>query len=284
MFQSIKNRAVLIALALGAASMLACAGTGGAAPDATLTAEPPVEATAVSTDVPTEAAAPGGVSMTFDAAVASGWTMEIVPASDPNSGAPEPWLLPEHRAFTLTDYALGDTFHAPTVYVFRIADFEGLNSHAVDEIARMQAFLQSQPPINQTGTMPEDNIPFLPVFNAAQVFRAQVRYMPFQNGTGVRFVTQYDQAPIPINNHELFYTYQGITGDGLYYVAAILPISHPSLPADGTVEDGDAFMATFEAYMQETVTALDTADPASFIPDLNVLDAMMGSLKVGPEE
>jgi hypothetical protein len=277
MIQLIKTKVALVALAMGIASMLACAGTGGTAPEATLTAGPTLAATAAPT------ATPGGVTMTFDAAIASGWTMEVVSGGKPNSKAPEAWQLPEHRVFTLNDYVLSNTFHEPTVYVFRVQDFDGFNSYAVDEIGHLKTFLETQPATSLTGTTAGETIPFLPIFNAAQSFRAQVKYIPFANGTGVRFVTQYGQAPLPINNQEMFYTYQGITSDGLYYVSMILPLSHPSLPADGTVENYDAFMANFEAYMLETATALDTADPASFMPDLNVLDAMMGSLHVAPE-
>ncbi|MEO8354588.1 MAG: hypothetical protein ABI621_01610 [Chloroflexota bacterium] len=36
----------------------------------------------------------------------------------------------------------------------------------------------------------------------------------FQNGRGIRFLTQYAQYPAPINNHELFYHFQGLTNDG----------------------------------------------------------------------
>lgn len=78
-----------------------------------------------------------------------------------------------------------------------------------------------------------ENLPFLPTFNAGQVFHSNERPFAFQNGTGIRFLTQYAQAPYPVNNFSLFYTFQGLTNDGKYYVAAILPINAAFLSPDG---------------------------------------------------
>ena len=68
-------------------------------------------------------------------------------------------------------------------------------------------------------------MPFLPLFNAAQVMHTHLQYLDFKNGQGLRYLTEFDQGIIPINNYELIYTYQGLTGDGKYYVAAVLPVN-----------------------------------------------------------
>jgi hypothetical protein len=111
----------------------------------------------------------------------------------------------------------------------------------------------------------------------------QVSYLDFQNGTGVRFLTQMGQAYYPINNRDLFYTFQGMTHDGKYYVAAILPVSHPSLPADGSEIPGDdfnTFADNFETYAAEVAAQLDAEAADSFAPSIVLLDEMMQSLKV----
>ena len=74
-----------------------------------------------------------------------------------------------------------------------------------------------------------DYMPFLPLFNAAQVLHAKVEFMEFRTGKGVQYLTQFDQAPLPINNLELIYTFQGISSDGKYYIAAIFPVNHAGL-------------------------------------------------------
>jgi hypothetical protein len=125
----------------------------------------------------------------------------------------------------------------------------------------------------------------LPPMNAGHMVVTQVAYFDFQNGSGVCFLTQMGQAYYPINNHDLFYTFQGMTHDGEYYVAAILPISHPTLPADGSEIPGgdfDAFADNFEAYAAEVAAQLNAEDAGSFAPSITMLDEMMQSLEVKP--
>ena len=125
-------------------------------------------------------------------------------------------------------------------------------------------------------------LPFLPFFNAQQVFHSQVKYLSFKDGQGVRFLTQYDQAYLPINNYELFYTFQGLTSDGKLYVAAILPVTLPGLPADSTVSDemkaGD-FVGKFLKYLDEVTQQLNGQSASSFTPSLDALDSMLASLE-----
>jgi hypothetical protein len=124
----------------------------------------------------------------------------------------------------------------------------------------------------------------LPPMNAGHMMPApQVAYSDFQNGTGVRFLTQMGQAYYPINNRDMFYTFQGMTDDGETYVAAILPISHPSLPADGSeIPGGDfeAFSETFDSYAAEVAAQLDAQAEDSFAPSIALLDEMVQSLEV----
>ena len=87
---------------------------------------------------------------------------------------------------------------------------------------------------------------------------------------------------MPINNYELIYTYQGLTSDGKYYVAAVLPVNHPSLPADGKVtgKEPPEFTSDFPTYLANVVKALNPQAANTFTPDLTQLDAMMSSLEI----
>ena len=108
---------------------------------------------------------------------------------------------------------------------------------------------------------------------------ANIQYLDFKNGKGLRYLTQFDQAPLPINNNELFYTYQGLTDDGKYYVAAVLPVNHPSLPADQKVTGNEPpeFTSDFPKYVANVASNLNTQAANTFTPDLTKLDAMMSS-------
>jgi hypothetical protein len=123
-------------------------------------------------------------------------------------------------------------------------------------------------------------MPFLPLFNASQVMHAQVQYLDIKNGKSVRFLTQFDQAPLPVNNFELIYTFQGLTSDGKYYIAAVLPVTHPELPATEQVSAQQAAeLNDFPAYLTKTVTWLDQQPSGSFTPDLANLDALIQSIE-----
>jgi hypothetical protein len=98
----------------------------------------------------------------------------------------------------------------------------------------------------------------------------------------VRYLTQFDQAPLPVNNHELIYTYQGLTSDGKYYVAAVLPVNLASLPADEKVDEQDQpkFVNGFLQYLDKVVGTLNQQPASAFTPDLNSLDKMVQSIEI----
>jgi hypothetical protein len=87
---------------------------------------------------------------------------------------------------------------------------------------------------------------------------------------------------VPINNYELIYTDQGLTDDGKYYVAAVLPVNNPSLPADGNVTGNEPpeFTSDFPTYLTNVVQALNPQAANTFTPDLTQLDALMSSLEI----
>ena len=124
------------------------------------------------------------------------------------------------------------------------------------------------------------SLPFLPMWPAAQVFSARVEYFDFQNGSGIRYLTMFGQALYPVDNQNLFYTYQGITDDSRYYIAAVLPLMHLGLPNEGQVDDWVAFEANWENYLADTIAWLEAQDPNMFFPSLENLDAMMASFEI----
>lgn len=222
-----------------------------------------------------------GTRFSYDEALASDVLGERVPAEEFMGGD----TIPAHVRFNFNGYVPGETFHEPRIYVYPVGEFEASSAGAADIIARQRQFLADRPEIAPGEGFGSIGIPFLPLFNAGQMMRAHVAYLDFQNGTGVRFLTQYAQAFVPINNEELFYTFQGLTDDGNFYVAAVLPVSNPILPADGLAVPGgdyEAFANTFETYIGDIEQQLDAQDPSSFTPDLLLLDAMIESLEVGP--
>jgi hypothetical protein len=236
-----------------------------------LPAQPTAAPVTVATQIPTQPSGGAPADITLDySAVAQNVTVETVPAQPANGARP---AGPEYRRLTLQGYPVANHLHKPQIFIYPTGDLASANENAGKMVTELQALLQTQ----QAG----DPLPFLPLFNAAQVMHAQVQYLDFKNGKGVRFLTQFDQAPLPINNYELFYTFQGLTSDGKYYVAAVLPVTNPELPASSEVSEQQAKeLNDFPNYLSGVVALLNQQPADRFTPDLNKLDALMGSIEV----
>jgi hypothetical protein len=210
--------------------------------------------------------------------VAAGGLSDVISAVA-NSPDVAPWdIAPMHEQVPLSGYPLANTFHEPRLYIYPVQDFIALDSAFADRVAELQGILAQRPadpPI----------VPSLPPWNAGRTFYASPAYVDFQNGSGIRFIAQYGQAVMPINNHELFYMFQGLTADGKYWVAAVLPIQHPSLPSgvgDPFPADMDAFIANYDTYRQALRADLEAQPADSFTPSIQLLDAMLSTMTVGP--
>ncbi|HSM25096.1 MAG TPA: hypothetical protein VK856_09560, partial [Anaerolineaceae bacterium] len=190
-----------------------------------------------------------------------------------NAESPYWEILPEHQAFTMEGYKISEHLLNAQIFIYPVAELGLYNANAAQAAEDLENLLDDQA-VGET-------LPFLPLFNAAQVMHAQVEFLDFQNGKGVRFLTQFDQAPIPINNYELIYTFQGLTNDGKYYIAAIFPVTHPDLPENNRVGIDQEFVPEqFAAEMAESVEKLDKLPMSSFSPDLNQLDTLIQSIEI----
>lgn len=235
---------------------------------------------------PTEA---GGVAVSFSGSefvippgLATSATPSIVPASL-DLQAPIWDIYPSYAEFSLDGYILQGTFHEPRFRIYPAAEFEAANEGAAQIINELRALLAAQ-----EAPLPV-NLPFLPLFNAGQIFHAKEQFIPFQNGTGIRFLTQFGQDVSPVNNHSLFYTFQGLTSDGRYYISAILPANAPFLveypspefpvPPSGIPFDWENWENT-QSYMDAVTQQINSADPAVFNPPLTTLDALIQSIRI----
>jgi DNA-binding NarL/FixJ family response regulator len=115
-----------------------------------------------------------------------------------------PWdITPGHITLELEGYLLQEKAHQPQVYVYPAQEYAELFPGAFESIRRLDNILYSpSAPLNA------EQLPAVPFFNAAQIFASNIQVISFQNGHGVRFLTQYAQHAAPANNRELFYHFQ----------------------------------------------------------------------------
>jgi hypothetical protein len=255
--------------------------TAPMAPTETATIAPTETATIAPTETATIASTETAVPIPDDSLqisidtgiVANGFQTETI-AAVPTGDGPYWEMLPEYTRLTLQDYPISNHLMTPQIFIYPVEELQAVNEGTEPIVTSLQTLLQSPQEI--------PNMPFLPLFNAQQVMHAHLQYLDFQSGQGLRYLTQFDQAFIPINNDELIYTYQGLTSDGKYYVAAVLPVNHPSLPADGTVTGNEPleFTSDFPTYLAKVVASLNPQAANTFTPDLTQLDAMMSSLEI----
>ncbi|MBK6645728.1 MAG: hypothetical protein IPG44_08230 [Anaerolineales bacterium] len=207
---------------------------------------------------------PNGVAN--DAASASVTDVEL-PYINPGSGD-----MPQHIKLTLDLYALSNTSLEPQIMIFRSNEYSGyseLTALMIGEIQSMQ-YSDGQP-------LPE---------HLGSDFSAQIHGLNFQNGHGVRYLTQVMTNFTPINNRDFYYYYQGMTDDGKFFVQAVLPVNAAYLPADDNPNtplptDGIPFSTEdFGGYLNAVTLKLNSADSFSFSPYLNQLDMMIESMLV----
>ena len=216
-----------------------------------------------------------GVTFAYNPSLAYEIGKIIMPADQGSAFGPSP----EYIHFTFEGYPTFNQTFRPEIRIYRVEDYRKANESAAETVARLQDLLTQKPGRVESG------LPFLPVMNADQLFLARAFYFDFQNGSGLRYLTQFGQNIYPINNQDLLYTYQGLTSDGKYYISAVFPIAHPGLPADGSqIPGGDylAFEQQFQEYVGDVAGLLNGSMPEDFVPDMNMLDNLLWSMMVKP--
>jgi hypothetical protein len=249
-----------------------------AATETPLVTEPPVITEAPTASEPAPPA-PNAfcneLSLYLDPTLANSITCEVIPAS-----TLEMDIHPEYTKMTLIGYPLQNKFFPPNISIFPVQAYDLLMpNYLPDRVSELQTLIAGGLP----GT---SGLPFLPIFNAAQAFHANYALNPFVSGGGIRFLTLYAQYFAPVNNQDLFYTYQGLTNDGQYWVSAILPINHVILPETADPPPGgmtwDQFSANYDVYIADMITQLEAQIPDSYLPSLTALDTLVTSITILP--
>jgi hypothetical protein len=266
---------LFIALLAGLLMLSACAPAAPAT--ATPTTESPTNAGTMVTFGPLTVVLPPGV--------ANGANGSEFPLVDDEDAA---WWqkTPGHLQVMLGDYyVLQGKFHQPRIYVYPAQEYAELVPLAFESINRINNILGNPSAISV------EELPRVPFFSAQAVFASNIEKISFQNGSGVRFVTEYAQDSAPVSNYELFYHFQGVTSDGAYYIIAILPVTAQVLaetsdPAAAVPPGGVAYPEFNDANADwagyyVSVTDLLNATPADhFTPALGQLDALINSMVI----
>ena len=219
---------------------------------------------------------PNRISFSYSTQIAQGVSWQIVPASHDFQTPTGP--IPEYTELTFENYEdeTGWVSTGQFIHVYPVVTFPtDPNAPYAVALNRLRSVLAARPAI------PDGDLPMLPTVTASQMIRSQVQYLDFATGSGIRYVTAAGLDVSPVDG-VLFYTFQGLTSDGAYYIAAQFPVQSSVLPASEPMntEQYNAFAASFDAYLADVTAQLNAAPAQSFSPDLTVLDNVFASLTV----
>jgi hypothetical protein len=215
----------------------------------------------------------------FDWLLAQNIRIDRVPADPPEYGPG--FAEPAFMQFLFSDglpepVSIGDAIGGLRVY--ETANFEDYSEHG----ARLEALIElldERPDLDEfevlhTENMNANALPFIPVYAAGQVIRARTEYIETDDVQGIAYLTVYQEATEPFER--ALWTFQGISTDGDYYVAAIFNVTSDVFP-----EDTSGFVVgRFNEYRAKMVRWLNDADPESFEPALPTLEALVESIKI----
>jgi hypothetical protein len=262
-------------------------GVDATTPPATIVTETPVAPTTPAVDNITPTTPPvglpnvdfNGLKFSYSVNVASGVKPQIAPLTE-NDPTGTGWIGPdpEHYQVDFSGYKLDNGSHTAQILLYAVKVYADSNAPAGDIAKKLDDMLRS----NQTE---DKNLPFLPMWNAGQVFHSQAKILPFQNGRGLRYLTCYAQALVPLDKGCLFYTYQALTADGKYYISATFPVDLKQLEGadfqkmfNDSMSDG----TKYQAYLDKVSAVIGQAPANDFQPSLDDLDAVVKSIVATP--
>lgn len=215
-------------------------------------------------------------------------TKEVRPSIPFNPNEP-PQLngWPPHLRFRFDDDRPADDYFAPRqrqLLIFPVAEYRA--QFTGDELAEFDAMIASLKAMleSRPGTITE-TITVLPTIGASQVLRSQIGYLDFDGGSCVRFITAYRQDVGAITDADTFYTCQGLSDNGRYFVSFVYPVSSTALPASArrvTRAELARIEKDPEGYLRRVEAALNRLPSRGFRPSLAQLDTVMKSLKIAP--
>jgi hypothetical protein len=253
-----------------------------------------------------------GVSFGYDAGLATDVRAEVLP--ELLDGKPGD-IVPEYRSFTLRDaqhrdigwvrvFPVARYRESMTIYSEQQAEVTVPPTDWVpyldDQVRTLRILVKERPLAARLARVLDTNrvgigkgqMPFLPLYDACMAFDGAVKYLSFQNGSGVGFLTQWDTETAQITNDWLTYVFQGITNDTKYYVSAEFRIRAPFLPRDS---DSDVMAwnernyllphasREYQDYLQTILPKLEALPSNKFEPNLALFEHLIQSIKIDVE-
>ncbi len=192
-----------------------------------------------------------------------------LPFINPSNGP-----MPQHTVLEISGYPIGRQAY---IMIFKASEYSSYTDLTRQTLTTLQTFQY------QTGQPLPNELTLGPLNPQAQALTSE-------NAHGLRYLAQIIIGVVPVANDQIFYYYQGLTNDGLYYISAVFPVNAPflasngdpsSLPIDGIPFPPDNAVAEeLNTYYVAIGERLNHADPSIFQPSLNALDSIIQSITI----
>lgn len=169
------------------------------------------------------------------------------------------------------------------IYIFKtedktVKDFAKAYPTVSDAVKDLKSLLSSKP-------KEPKNVPVLPWADASTPFHSQAKYLNFKDGTGVRYLAEYQIENEMISNDGLIYSLQGLSKDGKYYLAASFPLRTKSLPEKSTLgkmskAKQNEFSKNYSTYASAEGAKLNKLPETAFSPSPSTLDRIISSIQL----
>ncbi len=229
-----------------------------------------------------------GVSFSFDSSIGTSANIVVYPGSGKNAqqpGGPDP----KHTTFMLytqkpDDAGGGDSpVYENFVVVYKATDWKGYTDFE-KRVSEVEKLIAAGSDLN-TFTPPKGDtnkeLPFLPIYPASQVMRAQAKYIKTDQVSGYSFISAYRQDVFPFISHDLVYLFVGLSADKQTVVSVNIRMDTKLFPKEVPSKfDYDAFVKTLDKYMQESTDTVNKAKATDFTPALTSLETLVKSISV----
>ena len=191
--------------------------------------------------------------------------------------------LPERVSFAFEGYPVQGRWQ-PQLEIIPVDPYLAIYPDAAESINVLRSLIAERPALgtrypafrpSQGGNV----VPHLPPVNEGLVLAPKMKYVDSGSGAGIRYIAFFAQDAVPVDPASLKYTFQGLTNDGKYYISASFPVTVDIgvAPPAGTAPE------EMDAYYQAVATSLEQRDDRAFTPALDMLDALIASIQIGPE-
>lgn len=172
--------------------------------------------------------------------------------------------------------SLNLTFENGSIQIFPYAITEAVREEYWG--THLETLLTDQPNLLEYSSV--NRMPQAPIGGVRALFGGSGVYMPFNSGSGLRFLTYFAQNVVLFNaNDKLIYLYRGITEDRAFLVTGELsgiPIPNGTIPSGGS-RTSDSLYSAYLRQFEANLTALPTS---AFTPDLSVIDTLFNSITI----